>query len=96
MKSWMTISELAYIQAQKMRRSREFESDREEMELFLHHETDRAILVSEFGIKEAAHWMPKSQTFHRVLRKGKDDLGKTVDIVEIEAPVWLLKEKGFI
>lgn len=79
----------AYQKAHQMRRERNLETD--EVELFLHHETEKAVLVSEFGTEEMALWMPKSMIEINCRRK----VGQ-IQIVSIEAPCWLLEEKGFI
>ncbi len=41
--------------------SRFSRSDLVDLALVLHHETEKAILVSDDGNREAAKWLPKSQ-----------------------------------
>lgn len=55
--------------------------------LQLHHETDRAILVSDTEDKDDAVWLPKSQI--EIERKAKG-------VVEVTAPEWLLLDKGLL
>lgn len=56
--------------------------------LQLHHETDRAILVSDDGHGEKAVWIPKSQCeFEQTGKPG---------IVLVTLPTWLAKERGLI
>ena len=54
----------------------------------LHHETDKALLVSDNGDEARAKWLPKSQ----VETNSKTSEG----IVDLTMPVWLAKDKGFI
>jgi hypothetical protein len=54
----------------------------------LHHETDRAILVSDAGDSEKAVWLPLSQIeFEKTGKPG---------IVLVTLPTWLAKERGLI
>ena len=53
----------------------------------LHHETDKAVLVSDDGNKMHAVWLPKSQI--EIEDKGKG-------VLEITLPIWIAKEKGLI
>lgn len=54
----------------------------------LHHETHRAILVSDDGDSEKAVWLPKSQCeFEQTDKPG---------IVTVTLPVWLAKERRLI
>ena len=58
--------------------------------LVVHHETDRAILVSDDGDRGKAEWLPLSQIhIAREWTEG-DDEG-----IEVEVPLWLAEEKGF-
>ena len=58
--------------------------------LVVHHETDRAILVSDDGDRKKAEWLPLSQiNITREWAEG-DDEG-----IEVEVPLWLAEEKGF-
>jgi hypothetical protein len=59
-----------------------------DIQVYEHARTDKAILVSEDGEKEAAVWLPLSQvTIH--------DTGRSF-IRDIVLPEWLAKEKGLI
>lgn len=62
-------------------------SDLIDVTLQLHHETPKAILVSEDGDKAKAVWLPLSQV--EVEPKGNG-------IVEVTMPNWLAMEKGLI
>ena len=53
----------------------------------IHHETDKAILVSLDGDKKKAVWLPRSQI--EIEDKGKG-------IHEITIPIWLAEEKGLV
>lgn len=53
----------------------------------LHHETERAILVSDDGNRDAAVWIPLSQCEVLRLRRGA---------VRVTLPEWLALEKGLI
>lgn len=64
------------------------ESDLYDVTVQLHHETSKAILVSDSGDKEKAKWLPKSQ----IEITEKKDGG----ILVVTAPTWLLKDKGFL
>jgi len=55
--------------------------------LELHHQTEKAILVSDDGIQKNAKWLPLSQI---EVEKNKDGT------ITVTAPQWLLKDKGFI
>jgi hypothetical protein len=60
-----------------------------EITLEIHHETERAYLVSETGNEDDAVWIPKSQI----------EISDPVEVgeaVEITMPEWLAKERGFI
>jgi len=54
----------------------------------LHHETDKAFLVSDDGDREKAVWLPKSQ-----VEQG-DAKGKGVFIFTM--PEWLAADKGLV
>lgn len=58
-------------------------------DLYLHHETIRAILVSDTGNKEDAVWLPKSQII-------TDYTTSSTDHINITCPEWLAKDKGLI
>jgi len=54
----------------------------------LHHETPRAILVSDDGDSEKAVWLPLSQIEFEKTSKPS--------IITVTLPVWLAKERGLI
>lgn len=55
----------------------------------LHHETPKAILVSDDGDPDHAKWLPKSEVeFEEVRNK--------VGYVEVTMPTWLAIEKGLV
>lgn len=58
-----------------------------DLTLQLHHETDRAILVSDDGEEEQAVWLPLSQCEVNKL-KG--------NVVEVTMPEWLAIDKKLI
>lgn len=58
-----------------------------DLTLKLHHETARAILVSDGGDRDKAVWLARSQI--EIEPKGQG-------IVEVTCPVWLAKERGLI
>lgn len=62
------------------------------LELFLHHETPKAMLVSEFGVKEQAVWLPLSQIGVEFQDRQIDEL----EIIKVTIPEWLAREKGLI
>ena len=62
-------------------------SDLIDLTLQKHHETPKAILVSDDGDKNRAVWLPLSQV--EVVEKGQG-------IVEVTVPEWLAKDKGLI
>jgi hypothetical protein len=70
--------------------NRNSNEERVSVDLHIHHETEDAILVSEYedaDIDERS-WLPKSQvTFTRA--KGKE-------YFVVDMPVWLAYKKGFI
>lgn len=53
----------------------------------LHHETDKAVLVSNDGDREKAIWLPKSQI---------EVEHKQGNVVVVTLPEWLAKDKGLI
>lgn len=61
------------------------------VEMFYHKSTDKAVLVSEFGVMDAGVWLPVSQITMSPLIS---HVGYTTVI--IDAPVWLLDEKGLL
>jgi hypothetical protein len=58
-----------------------------EVAVEIHHETERALLVSDTGDREDAVWIPKSQIEAREEVSG---------VTEISLPEWLALEKGLI
>lgn len=62
-------------------------SDLVDLNLQLHHETERAILVSDDGDEKSAAWIPLSQC--EVLKKPRG-------IVVVTMPEWLALDKGLI
>lgn len=64
----------------------------------LHHETDKAVLVSETGDGMKAVWLPKSQC--EVERTGKTTKAKSASgekvwpVVVVTMPEWLAINKG--
>jgi hypothetical protein len=53
-----------------------------------HHETERAVLVSENGDRDSAVWIPKSQ-----IKIDPDNLSDG-DTCKITLPAWLSEKKG--
>lgn len=62
-------------------------SDLIDVTVRLHHETARAILVSDDGDRDKAVWLPLSQV--EIERQDKD-------IVVVTLPEWLALDKGLI
>lgn len=58
-----------------------------EVDVYLHHETERAWLVSADGIRKTAVWFPKAQV--------ELDLVKGTHYL-LTAPVDMLAEKGLV
>lgn len=72
-----------------------------ELEMVLHYDTGKAILVSDTGDEKSAVFLPKSQI--QINRDGKQVSATKKDgdrvvlpIVTVTAPEWLAKEKGLI
>ena len=63
-------------------------SDLTDISCFFHHETDRAILVSDDGDEAKAVWVPKSQV----------EVCQTDDprIVTVTLPEWLAQQRGLM
>jgi hypothetical protein len=53
----------------------------------LHHETDKAVLVSDDGDRDNAKWLPLSQI--EIERKADG-------VVIVTLPTWLAKQEGLI
>ncbi|TPN44419.1 hypothetical protein FJ981_27880 [Mesorhizobium sp. B1-1-4] len=62
-------------------------SDLIDVTVQLHHETDRAVLVSDDGERESAIWIPLSQC--EVLKRPNG-------IAIVTMPEWLALDKGLI
>jgi hypothetical protein len=62
-------------------------NDLHNFELQLHWETDKALLVSDTGIKEQAVWLPKSKIEFDMTDGGR---------VQVQCPEWLAIEKGLL
>ena len=65
----------------------------EKFTLVIHHETDRAWLVSENGEDDDAFWIPKSKC-ELTDKKPQADRKKTVAVFDI--PEWLAMERDLI
>lgn len=63
-------------------------SDLQDVEVTVHHRTEKAILVSLDGDKENAVWVPLSQC--EIERKGE------TRVYILTAPEWLLVDKGLV
>lgn len=63
-----------------------YKSDLVQVEVQLHHETEKAWLISDDGERDNAVWVPKSQAELR--RKGQHH--------ELECPEWLAIDKGLV
>lgn len=63
--------------------------DRMVVVLHLHHETEKALLVSENGNRGNGVWFPKSLC-------REYDVDRKRKTVEINAPLWWLKENGIV
>lgn len=66
-------------------------SDLVDLELCLHAETGKALLVSDDGDKKYAKWLPKSQVEfeHR-------ERGNGMALVFVTLPEWLAIDKGLV
>ena len=61
-----------------------------DLKLTFHHETDRAILVSEDGDRESGVWLPKSQIEY------DEDSYEDGDEISVTIPEWLAKRSYLI
>ncbi|WP_212525884.1 hypothetical protein [Actibacterium sp. MT2.3-13A] len=61
-------------------------SDVIDIEVHLHHETAKAILVSDSGDKDSAVWLPLSQI----------EIEPENGFIVVTMPEWLAEEKGLI
>lgn len=57
-----------------------------DLDLHLHHETAKAILVSDTGDKDDAVWLPLSQI----------EIESESGFISVSLPEWLAREKGLI
>lgn len=64
-----------------------------DIEVEVHHETEKAILVSLDGEKENAQWLPKSKV---EIEFDASTLRKRRRVAVVTLPVGLAKEKGLI
>lgn len=64
-------------------------SDLIDITVQLHHETERAILVSDGGDPDKAVWLAKSQIEFSPI---KDQSG----VIEVTLPEWLATERGLV
>lgn len=62
-------------------------SDLIDLDVQIHAETERAVLVSDTGDRDDAVWLPLSQIEVNT-RRGS--------VLEITCPMWLAKDKGLI
>lgn len=62
-------------------------SDLIDLSVQLHHETDKAVLVSDDGNKDKAVWLPLSQIEIERTNGG---------VVTVTLPEWLATEKGLV
>ncbi len=63
-------------------------SDLIDVQVQIHHKTEKAILVSDDGDREKAKWLPLSQI--EVEESAK------ANIATVTMPEWLAREKGLI
>lgn len=71
-------------------------SDLIDLTLALHHETDRAILVSETGDEKKAKWIPKSQCEVEPTTKFCTVGLKRYPIVIVSMPEWQAINKELV
>lgn len=76
-------------------------SDLLDFEMVLHHDTGKAVLVSDTGEEKRAVWIPKQ--FIEIHKDGKssqatrnDGQHAVLPVVTITCPQWLAKDKGLI
>lgn len=76
-------------------------SDLLDFEMVLHHDTGKAVLVSDTGEERRAVWLPRQHI--EVYRDGKDSPAVKRDgqrsvlpVVTVTVPQWLAKDKGLI
>jgi hypothetical protein len=71
-------------------------NDLHDIELYLHWETDAALLVSDTGIEEQAVWMPKSKIEFEKIGASAAGPNRSLASVKVTAPEWLLVKKGLL
>jgi hypothetical protein len=71
-------------------------NDLHEFELHLHFETEKALLVSDTGIKEQAVWLPKSKIEFEIIGATEGSADRRLASVKVTAPEWLAIEKGLL
>lgn len=65
-----------------------------DLTLCLHHETDKAVLVSETGDPKKSVWIPKSQCeVSKTEKVARVEGGKSYPVVEVTMPEWLAINK---
>jgi hypothetical protein len=81
--------------------NRATKSDLLDFEMVLHHDTGKAVLVSDTGKEMRAVWIPKQ--FIEIHKDGKSSQATRTDgqhavlpVVTITCPQWLAKDKGLI
>lgn len=76
-------------------------SDLLDLDCVLHHETDKAVLVSSDGSEARATWLPKSAVeIHRegksVSATRKSGQRAVLPVVTVTCPEWMARQKGLI
>ena len=76
-------------------------ADAVELEMVLHYDTGKAILVSETGDETKAVWLPSAQiesnrTGKMVPGTKKNGERATLPVVKVSMREWLAKDKGLI
>jgi hypothetical protein len=71
-------------------------NDLHDFELYLHWESDLALLVSDTGIREQAVWLPKSKIEFEKIGATGGGADRRLASVKVTAPEWLLLEKGLL
>jgi len=65
-----------------------------ELELFLHHMTEKAYLVSDEGDEDRSLWLPKSKCFPAEELEPEDlEVGEHCSLM---VPEWLAEQEGLI
>lgn len=62
-------------------------SDLIDLDMFIHAETAKAVLVSDDGDNDRAVWLPKSQVEVEIIKGNQ---------VTVTLPEWLAKDKGLL